>query len=82
MYLGTISKPQKRYATRWHEYLGDQSYCVGVVDTAYQRFQCESCGRVSDCLDIDGTLPSEPFFCECQRLIAIASPLNVVGSNR
>jgi hypothetical protein len=75
MYLGNVTKQEKRYGTRWHVYFGDVPYCLGVVDQEYQRFECDSCGQVFDCLSLDGSLPSEPFFCNCQRLIAIASPL-------
>jgi len=44
-----------------------ESYRAGTVTRTLRKYQCEACNRVYRVL----TTPTEPFFCDCQRLIGI-----------
>jgi hypothetical protein len=67
-YLGTVLIDQKQYSERWIEGLGVQSYCLGTRKVEREQYACDHCGYVATVIG----KASEPFFCNCQRLISIA----------
>lgn len=70
MFLGDEIERIPQWGERWESGpFGGRTvtYRAGTTTRTLHAYQCEACGRVFRVL----TRPTEPFFCDCQRLIGI-----------